>query len=117
MDELIGKFLKALYFSIVDMKKGYWMVKLYPDSKPLTCMALEHRRFQWMHLPMGTVVAGDVLQRKLDEIYKGLPGVTGIADDIVIYGQNREQHDRNFLCFLKVNRKAGLQLNADKLQF
>ena len=52
------------------MNKGYWMVKLHPDSKSLTCMALEHGRFQWMHLHMGTVVAGDVFQRKLDEIYE-----------------------------------------------
>ena len=71
-------------------------------------MALEHGRFQWMYLPMGTVVAGEVFHRKLDEIYEGLPGVTGIADDIVIYGQNKEQHDINFLCFLKVTRKAGV---------
>ena len=74
VDELIGKFHKAPYFSIVDINKGYWMVKLHHDSKPLTCMALEHGRFQWMHLPMGTVVAGDVFQRKLDKIYEGLPG-------------------------------------------
>ena len=62
------------------------MIKPQPDSKPLTCMALENGRFQWMHLPMGTVVAGDVIQRKLDQIYEGLLGVTGIADDIVMYG-------------------------------
>ena len=55
--------------------------------------------------------------KELDEIYEGLPGVTGIADDIVIYGQNKDQHNRNFLCFLKVTRKAGHGLNADKLQF
>ena len=66
------------------------MVKLHPDSKPCTCMALEHGRCQWMHLPMGTVIAGDIFQRKLDEIYEGLAGITGNADDIVIYGQNKE---------------------------
>ena len=90
------------------MEKGYWVVKLHSDSKHLTCIALEHGRFQWMYLPMATVVAGDVFQRKLDEIYEGLPGVTGIADNIVTCGQNKEQHDRNFLCFLRVTRKAGL---------
>ena len=108
MDELIGNFHKTLDFSIVIMKEGNWMVKLHTDSKLLTCMALEHGRFQWTHLPMGTVVAGDVFQRKLDEIYEGLSGVTGIADDIVIHGQNKEQHDRNFLCFLVETRKTGL---------
>ena len=108
LNGLIGKLYKALYITIVDMKKGYWMVKLHPDSKPHSWMALEHERFQWTCLPMGTVVAGGVFQRELDEIYEGLPWVTGIANDIVIYGQSKEQHDRNFLCFLKVTRKAGI---------
>ena len=108
VDTLIGKFHKALYFSIVDIKKGYWVVKIHPDSKPLTYMALVHGRFQWMILPMGTVVAGDVFQRKLNETHEGLPGVTGIADHIVIYRQNKEQHDRNFLCFLGGSQKADL---------
>ena len=117
VDELTGKFHKTLFLSILDMKKDYWMVKLHPDSKPLTCMTLEHGRFQWTCLPMGTVVAWDVFQRKQDEFYEGLPGITGIAEDIVIYGQNKEQQDRNFLCFLEVTRKACLWLNAVKLQF
>ena len=99
------------------MEKDYWIVKLHPDSKPLACIALEHGRFQWTCLPVGSVVAVDVFQRKLDEIYEGLPGVTGIDDDIAIYGQNKEQHYRNFLCFLEVIIKVGVQLNADKLQF
>ena len=49
---------------------------------------------------MGTVVAGDVFQGKLDEIYEGLPGVTGIADYIVIYGQTRSNMTETFYAFL-----------------
>ena len=33
---------------------------------------------------MGTAVASDIFQRKLDSVYIGLPGVTGIADDMVV---------------------------------
>ena len=68
------------------MKKGYWLVVLQPDSRALTCMALDIGRFQWTRLPMGTVVASDIFQRKLDEVYANLHGVTDIADDMVIYG-------------------------------
>ena len=34
-------------FTIVDFKKGYWMVVLHPESRKLTCMALPFGRFQW----------------------------------------------------------------------
>ena len=47
----------------------------------------------------------------------GLPGVTGIADDMVIFGRNEEEHDRNLILFLETTRKNGLVLNKRKLQF
>ena len=117
VDELIAKFKDAIVFSIVDMKKGYWMVVLHPDSRKLTCMALDIGRFQWTRLPMGTVVAADIFQKKLDEIFAGEPGITGIADDMVIYGRTTVEHDRNFLRFMELCRKNNLKLNKDKLQF
>ena len=49
---------------------------------------------------MGTVVAQDIFQSKLDAIFIGMEGVTGIADDMVIAGKDEEEHDRNFLAFM-----------------
>ena len=117
VDELIAKFHGCKVFSIVDMKKGYWMVSLHPDSRPLTCMSIDIRRFQWTQLPMGTIVASDVFQRKLYEIFHNVQGVTGIADDMVIYGKSIEEHDKHFLSFLSIVRKNNLRLNTSKLQF
>ena len=50
---------------------------------------------------MGSKVASDIFQRMLDSVYIGLPGVTGIADDMVIFGRNEEEHDRNLILFQK----------------
>ena len=82
-------------FTIVDFKKGYWMVVLYPDSRKLTYMVLPFGRFQWTRLPMDTVVAQDIFQSKLDSIFIGMGSVTGIADDMVIAGRDEMKHDRN----------------------
>ena len=89
VDELIAKFNGAKLFTIVDMDKGYWQVVLDPESRKYMIMALDIGRFQWKHMPMGTAVASDIFQRKLDSVYMGLPGVTAIADDMVVYGNNR----------------------------
>ena len=66
---------------------------------------------------MGSKVASDIFQRMLDSVYMVLPGVTGIADDMVIFGKNEEEHDRNLILFLETTRKNGLVLNKRKLQF
>ena len=47
VDEITAKLQGITVFTIVDFKKGYWMVVLHTDSKKLTCMALPFGRFQW----------------------------------------------------------------------
>ena len=82
IDELISMFAGAKVFTIVDMDKGYWQVVLHPESRKLTCMAFDIERYQFKRLPMGSKVASNIFQRMLDSVYIGLPGVTGIADDM-----------------------------------
>ena len=117
VDEITAKLQGMTVFTIVDFKKGYWMVVLHPDSRKLTCMALPFGRFQWTHLPMGTVVAQDIFRSKLDAIFIGMEGVTGIADDMIIAGKHEMEHDRNFLAFMEKCMENNLTLNLEKIQF
>ena len=91
--------------------KGYWMVELDPELRKYTTMALDIGRFQWTRPPMGSIVAQDVFQRKLDAIFLSVPGVTGIADDMIIYGWNDQEHDEYLVNFLEVSMKNTLTLN------
>ena len=117
VDEITAKLQGMTVFTIVDFKKGYWMVVLHPDSRKLTCMALPFGRFQWTRLPMGTVVPQDIFQSKLDAIFIGMEGVTGIADDMVIAGRDEMEHDRNFLAFMEKCMGNNLTLNSEKIWF
>ena len=117
VDEITAKLQGMTVFTIADFEKGYWMVVLHPDSRKLTCMALPFGRFQWAHLPMGTVVAQDIFQSKLDAIFIGMEGVTGIADDMIIVGKDEMEHDRNFLAFMEKCMENHLTLNSEKIQF
>ena len=117
VDEITAKLQGMTVFTIVDFKKGYWMVVLHPDPRRLTCMALPFGRFQWTHLPMGTVVAQDIFQSKLDAIFIGMEGVTGIADDMIIAGRDEMEHNRNFLAFMEKCMENNLTLSSEKIQF
>ena len=117
VDEITVKLHGMTAFTLVNFKKGYWMVVLHPESKKLTCMALPFGRFQWTRLPICTVVAQDIFQSKLDAIFNGMKGVTGIADDMIIYGANKKKHDENFLNFIEKCISNNLTLHAEKIQF
>ena len=115
--EILGKFHGMTHFTIVDFNKGYWMVEVHPESRKLTMMALDIGQLQWTCLPMGSVMVKDVFQRKLDALFLNVPGVTGIADDMTVYGRTDKENDRNLLNFLEVCQKNNLMLNPDKMQF
>ena len=66
---------------------------------------------------MGTVMAQDIFQSKLDAIFIGMEGVKGIADDMIIAGKDEMEHDRNFLAFIKKCMENNLTLNSEKIQF
>ena len=46
-----------------------------------------------------------------------LPGVTGIANDIVVYGYDDRDHDNNLRAVLQRARETGLLFNLDKCKF
>ena len=66
---------------------------------------------------MDTVVAQDIFHSKLDTIFIGMEGVTGIADDTVIAGRDEMEHNRNFLAFMEKCMENNLTLNLEKMQF
>ena len=66
---------------------------------------------------MGTVVVHDIFQSKLDSIFIGMEGVTGIADDMVITGRDEMEHDRNFLAFMEKCMSNNLTHKSEKIQF
>ena len=115
--EILGKFHGMTRFTIADFNKGYWMVELHPESRKLTMMALDIGQFQWTCLLMGSIVAQDVFQRKPNSIFLKVPGVTRIADDMIVYRRTDQEHDGNLLNFLEVCQKNNLTLNPDKMQF
>ena len=117
VNEITAKLQGMTVFTLVDFKKGYWMVVLHPDSRKLTCMALPFGRFKWTHLPMGTVEAQDIFQFKLNAILIGMEGVTGIADDMTIAGKDEMEHNRKFLTFMEKCMENNLTLNLEKIQF
>ena len=53
----------------------------------------------------------------MDEAFCNLSGVTGIADDIVIFGKSETDHDNNLIKLLDRAKENNVRFNIEKLQF
>ena len=72
-------------------------------------------RCQFLRLPFGIVSAQDDFQRKMDETFEGIPGVTCLADDVIVLGTTQEDHDANLQATLERAAIKNLKLNPEKL--
>ena len=112
VDEILPLLHGKNYFSVVDTAKGYWHVELDHESSLLCTFNTPFGRYRFKRLPFVIV-----FQQKLDDIYKKIPNVTGIADDIIVFGLTEEEHDQAFVNMLEATRANNVSLNSEKLQF
>ena len=114
LDDITSKLAGACYFSVMDARLGYWAIKLTEQSSKLTTFNMVFGRYRFLRLPFGLISAQDEFQRKVDETYEGLQGVTAIVDDILVYGKSKEEHDSNLRAMLQRSRERGVKLIPEK---
>ena len=117
LDDILPQLSKAKTISMGDATSGYWLVPLALASSLLTTFSTPYSKFRWLKLPFGLKIASDIFQERLDRVLALVPNTIGIADDIVIYGENEIEHDSSFITLCETTRANGLKLNAKKLQF
>lgn len=114
VEELNPRFANAKIFSKLDTKAGYWSIHLDEESQIMTTFHTPFGRYCWKRWPFGLSVSQDLFQAKMDQILEGLHGVASIADDIVVYGKDEEEHDRNLTALMERAAEAGMVVNSDK---
>ena len=116
-EEILSKLQEATIFTKLDAKDGYWQVPLDEESSYLTTFNTHVGRFRYLRLPFGLNSSNEVFQKRMIQVFKGLPGIIVMFDDILVYGKNQEEHDIRVKQALKRSREVGLKLNRNKCKF
>ena len=66
---------------------------------------------------MAMTSSSDVFIERVDEITRIVPGVTGIADDVLAKGNDKTSHDVGVCTLLKISQSNTLKCNPNKIQF
>ena len=114
MEELNHKFVGAKNFSQLDVKSGYWCVRLDEDSQQLLTFHTPAGWYCFQRLPFGLCVRQDIFQMEMDCILQDCKGAVGIADDISVYGATEEEHYRHLAELMETVRCEGLVFNSNK---
>lgn len=90
-------------FSEIDFNKAFHQIELADEqSKVLTTVETPRGIFRHKVLIMGLKGAIKELQLAVRHVItRGLKGVKGIHDNLLVHGVNREEHDENLVALCK----------------
>ena len=116
MEEVLPEMSTARVLSKVDRQSGYWHCELDHESSLLSTIITPLGRYRWNRLPWMNVSA-DIFQRKLNQTLEGLEGVVCVADDIVVFGHDEEDHDKKLRLLLQRCCETGMKMNRNNCEF
>ena len=114
VDEIITRMPNAKIFSVLDANSGYWQIRLDHDSAKLCTFNTPYGRYMFKRLPFGLSSSQDIFQKVMSEMFEDIPGVEVIVDDILIWGEDEEQHNVRLIKVLERARSRNLKLNKNK---
>lgn len=117
VEQVLAQLTGAKVFSKLDANSGFWQIPLAPESALLTTFITPFGRYYFHRLPFGITSAPEHFQRRVSEVLSGIKGVVGMTDDVLVFGENQEEHDKHLTEALKRIEQAGLTLNREKCQF
>ena len=79
---------KAKVFTVLDMKNGFWHVKLSEESSYLTTFNTPFGLYRWIRMLFGLCSAPEIFQWRMHEMVEGMDGIEVIAD-ITYYPVNQ----------------------------
>ncbi|XP_054871220.1 uncharacterized protein K02A2.6-like [Amphiprion ocellaris] len=115
VEQTLGSLFGAKVFSKLDANRGFWQVPLSPESAHYTTFITPFGRYHFNRLPFGIASAPEHFQRKMSVILNGLPGVVCHMDDILIWGQDQQEHNTRLHTVLNKLQEAGLNMEKCEL--
>ena len=116
-DETLSMLGAAKYFTKLDANCGYWQMKLDKETQHLTAFITPFGRYVCERLPFGICSAPEIFVREMQKALEGLEGVTCQMDDVLIYAEDKEEHDRRLEKVLERLERSGITLNPEKCEF
>ena len=115
-DEIASKLHDMKYFSVLDLKDGYWHVKLSPKSREYCTFATPYGNYRFLRMPFGIKTGPSVFQNMNYENFGDIDGVLIYFDDIMIHGRTKEEHDEILRKVLQRARERNVRFNVNKIQ-
>lgn len=114
--DLLDKLVGASVFTKIDLKSGYWQVRMKEEDEHKTSFTTPFGTYQFRVLPMGLTNAPSTFQRVMERMLSPYlrKFVLVYLDDLLIYSNNEEEHLQHLEAVLTTLRQHKFFLNKEK---
>ncbi|XP_028417254.1 uncharacterized protein LOC114541657 [Dendronephthya gigantea] len=107
----------ARFFSKLDLTQAYHQLELNAASQGITTFSTHLGLYRYKRLNYSTNATAELTQHTLQETLQGIQGAKNIADDIIVFGNTRKEHDQALEEVLRRLQESNLTLNLQKCKF
>ena len=120
MIDTMEAMLGSKFFSTMDLKSGFWQVKMAEDSRPYTAFMVSSLGiYEFLRMPFGLCNAPATFQHLMQNCLGELNLTYALIylDDIVVFSNTEKEHVKHLAAVFEWFREHGLKLKLSKCHF
>ncbi|GJU16450.1 putative reverse transcriptase domain-containing protein [Tanacetum coccineum] len=116
IDDLFDQLQGSCYFSKIDLRSGYYQLRVHKDDIPKTAFQTRYGHFEFTVMPFRLTNAPAVFMDLMNQLCKPYLDMFVIIfiDDILIYSKTKEDHEVHLRLALELLRKEKLYAKFSK---
>ena len=116
-EEILQDLNGSKFFSKIDLKECYHQIELAESFLHLTTFKTHVGLRRYKPLPYGASVGSEICQHVIGQVLEGCSNVRNIADDILVHGTTKKEHDKSLESTLLRLQENNLTVNPAKCLF
>ena len=119
IDELLDRLQGSRFFTKIDLRSGYYQIRMHPDSIQKTAFRTRYGHFEFLVLPFGLTNAPATFMHLMHQIFREQLDkfIVIFLDDILVYSQTLQDHIDHVRRTLQVLRDHQLYAKVSKCAF
>ena len=119
IQDLFDRLCKATYFTKLDLRLGYWQVRVAEEDEPKTTCVTRYGSYEFLVMPFGLTNALATFSNLMNDVFYEFVDrfVMVYLDDIVVYSESLDDHLEYLRNVLSKLREHQLYVKKEKCEF